>query len=97
MPSLDPFEDTQPDSASPSGQSQPSSSRSPSHVSTIAGTLVSLAAMSAIFIAWMTDKIQVWWHATLALLIATLPTSALADLAKTALRLAAKRFQSSGK
>jgi hypothetical protein len=87
------MEITQRDSDSPSSALSPSQSQPSSLASIIAGTMVSLAAMSAIFAGWMTDKIPVWWHAVGAMLVATLPTSALADLARGV----AKRFLPGGK
>ena len=81
---MDPFEITQRDSSSPVAPSSPPVSPGSQVVSTIAGTLVSLGAMSAIFIGWMRGEIPVWWHAVGALLVATLPTSDLARLARAA-------------
>jgi predicted RecA/RadA family phage recombinase len=92
MDSVDPFETTAPDSnaASPPSSALPSSSYS--HASTKAGIALQVGAMLVIAYAWLVaGKIAVAWHAILGIIAVMLPTNALTDIAKGAIRAWARR------
>lgn len=98
MAPSDPFEVTMPDSLITQQDSkqyvslpQPSSYRTSSHVSTIAGALVSGAAIWQIGQAWSDGRIPVSWHALVAILVATLPTESVTSLVQGAIRAWSRR------
>jgi hypothetical protein len=83
-------------SASSSAPPQPSASPSSSPASAallVASTLVSLAAMSWVGLAWVTGMIPDWRYGLGGILVASLPAGVIGDLAKVAIR----RFAGSGK
>lgn len=92
----DPTEITQTDSGtSPSPPSQPPSSPSRS---VWAGALLSVTVVLSILFSWLAGKIQApWWQVVGAMLVATLPTSDLAGLARIAFKGFAQRLSNGGK